>query len=379
MTAAAQAFLTGAMGWLDVLPDGLRALLAALVLAGVLSRFEKRIPIGEIQYGQSFRKAALVALLVIPLFVWLVPASRMVVFVEALPRAPASLSWIAIGTCLVWLSGVAVSSVVTLLGWRRQRQAVRSLPVVADDRLTSRLAHWRARLGMHAPAELHTSPDDRPRFLDSSARLLFPAAALRWPTNQQDVLIINGLCSLKRHHHRWHRFARFVSCVYWPVTWVQRLHGNLLRDFELTAGALADSCYQDRLGYGRSLRQLEQRLAPATRLRAGNERRDDRPVSALRRYRSALADLLRPDDPPWQVEALVAARTDGSEPRWKDPYDRVVLFVGQAIFLAVLTTGVTLRERPPETEDRYLMPFGLLWKEHFHRNLELRDKVQPDS
>ena len=55
----------------------------------------------------------------------------------------------------------------------------------------------------------------------------------------------------------------------------------------------------------------------------------------------------------------------------------MVLFVGQAMFLAFLLTGTTLKERPPEVDYEYSFPFELFWKEHFHRNLELQEKVQP--
>jgi len=245
------------------------------------------------------------------------------------------------------------------------------------------LTHWRTRLGMAAPGVLFASPGDQPGFFDSGSRLLFPAAAVRWPANQQDVLIINALCSLKRHHHGWRRFAQLVSCVYWPVTWVPQLHANLRRDLELSASDLADSCYQDRLGYARTLRQLEQRLAPVDRSRAATGGGDDRPsvalARALARYGTRLTELLRGSETEvrWQIGRLLATRAGGNDPRWKDPYDRVVLAVGQAVFLSVLLTGVTLRERPPDIDDRYLMPFGLLWKEHFHRNLELREKFLP--
>ncbi|MGE0625542.1 MAG: hypothetical protein AB7I04_20730 [Pseudomonadales bacterium] len=371
--------LTGAIGWLDALPDGLRAMLAALVLAALLAAFERRIPLREVQYGRSFRKSALVALLLIPLLVWLLPASRMVVFVEDLPQRSDAAHPLAIAICAIWLIGWIVSTLATVRVWHHERAAILALPQVEDAALSNRLAHWRTRLGMAAPAAMHVSPGEQPGFFGSGRRLLFPSAATRWPTNQQDVLIINALCSLKHRHHRWHRYAQLVCCVYWPVTWLQKLHENLQRDFELTASDLADSCYQDRLGYGRTLRQLEQRLHPAASRRSPREDRATRPADALLRYGIRVSGLLRPADPAWRVDRLLAARNAGEEARWKDPYDRVVLFVGQAVFLAVLLTGVTLEQRPPDVEEKYLVPFGLLWKEHFHRNLELNDRAQPKS
>ena len=73
---------------------------------------------------------------------------------------------------------------------------------------------------------------------------------------------------------------------------------------------------------------------------------------------------------------LLRERSEDNQLSWTDPYDRVVLFVGQAVFLAFLLTGTTLKERPPEVDYEYSFPFELLWKEHFHRNQEMLDQFQ---
>ncbi|HEY5645184.1 MAG TPA: hypothetical protein VIS76_04550 [Pseudomonadales bacterium] len=373
--------LVNLLGMIDVMPAGMRALTTALVLAGALTFFEKRIPGPQTQYGQSFRKTALVALLAVPAFVWLAPASRMVVFVEALPDSP---SWMAVlwwAFTLTWLAGFTVTASAVLSRQLASARVLRSLPRVDDAKLLARLDHWCARLGRTSRPEVLLAPGDQPAYLLSGTQLVFPAAALRWPVNQQDALIINGLCSLMNSHRRWHRIGAFVACVYWPVRSIQRVHANLLKNLRLAASDLAESCYQDRLGYTRALRQLAQRLKPRakdlSRTREATIADNGRRVGAVQRCLRALRALMPADDPVWDPGELLAARTQEAVRLWTDPYDRVVLFIGQAVLVAVLVTGVTLRERPPETEERFLMPFGLVWKERFHRNLELQEKVQP--
>ena len=102
-------------------------------------------------------------------------------------------------------------------------------------------------------------------------------------------------------------------------------------------------------------------------------------VSAGRSYLASLNHGVRPPEPGWPVSELLESHSETERSLWTDPYDRVVLFVGQAVFLAILLTGATLKVQPPELEDRFEMPFGLFWKEHFHRNLELREKVQSEG
>ena len=100
--------------------------------------------------------------------------------------------------------------------------------------------------------------------------------------------------------------------------------------------------------------------------------------TACVQYGNALRQLLKPAiEPEWRLDELLAERSADNRISWTDPYDRVVLFVGQAVFLAFLLTGTTLKERPPEIDYEDSFPFELLWKEHFHRNLELQEKVQP--
>ena len=366
------------------MPDGARAALAAVLLTGFLRFFETRIPAHEVQYGQSFRKAALATLIVIPAFIWMVPASRMTVFVEELAPASATTHPLWIGILVLWATGVLMTTAALFRAQRSALGEMKALPRIDDDKLTARLAHWRGRLGMEETLQLVEVPGAAPRLLSSGTRIAFPAAARHWPGNLQDVLLIVALTHLKRRHRRWHLTGQLASCLYWPVPWVQVLTDNLVRDFQQSADELAESCYRDRLGYDRALRQLEQRLKlpagvpqasrPAHR---GNSMRGT--VAGLSHlYMESVQRLLHPDvEPAWRLDDLLRERGTDNKLAWTDPYDRVVLFVGQAAFFTFLLTGATLQERPPEVDYEYSMPFELFWKEHFHRNLELQEKVQP--
>jgi hypothetical protein len=263
-----------------------------------------------------------------------------------------------------------------------------------DEKLNARLAHWQRRLGMHRfgaqPSALTPIlvryPGDRPRLFIHHSRIGLPSAATHWPGSTRDILIIQNLCHLKRHHGRWHVIAQAVVCVYWPVTWVQSVHRHLLQDFRRAADELTESCYQDKLGYGRALRQIEQRLTPPAR-KVNTPINDPESPSKKslamvfqswwRNYLRSLSQIFPPRaEPEWELESLLAERSSEDKLLWTDPYDKVVLFIGQAAFLAFLLTGVTLKERPPDIEYKYSMPFELLWKEYFHRNQELQDKVE---
>ena len=378
-----QNLLLGAIALLDAMPDGARAALAAGFLVLLLRYFEARIPSFEIQYGQSFRKTALIALVCIPAFVWLVPASRMTVYVEELRPLDPGVHPFWLALLIVWLLGLLATLAAFARAQLNAQTELKSLAAVDDEKLINRMRHWQRRLGLEADLNLVEIAGTEPRFLGSAKLVAFPAAARHWPGNQQDVLLIVSLVHLKRRYRRWHRLGWLVSCMYWPVPWVQALTGNLILDFQKSADELAESCYRDRLGYDRTLRQLAQRLEPPARGAAGAAEHaatdlQARLAATWHQYASAVRQLLHPaTEPPWRLTDLLSERSSDNQLSWTDPYDRVVLFVGQAVFLAFLLTGTTLEERPAEVDYEYSFPFELFWKEHFHRNLELQEKVQP--
>ncbi len=370
------------IGLLDAMPDGARAALSALLLVAFLRLFERRIPGNEIQYGQSFRKSALAALIVIPAFVYGVPASRMTVFVEELQPAGSHLHPAWVWILAIWLAGAAASLLALLRSEIAARREAGTLPAIDDGKLEARLAHWCRRLGTERDIALVETAGTAPRFFACGDRVALPAAARHWPGNLQDVLLITALAHLKRHHQRWYLIGGIMNALYWPIPWVQTLTSHLILDFQRAADALAESCYRDRLGYDRALRQLAARLAPAgSGARQENPDPSARPVrmiGRLQHYVRALTALLNPRaEPDWPLGQLLEARSTEDKLTWTDPYDKVVLFVGQAVFFAFLLTGATLKERPPEVDYEYSLPFELFWKENFHRNLELQEKVQP--
>ncbi len=370
--------LIGAINLLDALPDGIRAMLAAVLLVGLLACFERRIPVQEFQYGQSFRKTALVMLLLIPLCIWLFPASRMVVFVEELPERGET----TLGAWLLVYGLWGTGAILTLGSWLRHYLRSRSLtggyPDIEDEKLRTRLAHWQQRLGLDAELRFVESPGDQPLLLLGSGRLALPAAARHWPGSLQDLVMIVSLCHRKRGHRPWYLLAQMVSAIYWPLPWVRAMQGRLLGDFRASADELGESCYQDRLGYARALKQLDQRLAaPVSRRKADAQpsvATDGFQAAARTHYQALATPVVTPH---WSIDHLLVARDSEAPLKWTDPYDKVVLFVGQAVFFAFLLTGVTLKERPPEIEQDYQFPFELFWKEHFHRNLELQEKMLP--
>ena len=142
-----QDLLLGAIALLDAMPDGARAALAAIFLILFLQHFEARIPSFEIQYGQSFRKTALVALVLIPAFIWLVPASRMTVYVDVLEPAASGVHPFWLTLLVLWLAGLLTSLAALTRTQLKMRTEMNGLTNVDDEKLVNRLAHWQRRLG----------------------------------------------------------------------------------------------------------------------------------------------------------------------------------------------------------------------------------------
>jgi|GEM_PF-3431863 len=377
-------FLIGCVALIDALPGYLRALLAGLILALLLRFWETRICENEVLYSVSFRKTAFVALLLVPMLVWLFPDSRMVVFVDELPDRSISGSWGWLPILCFWLGGFLFCFYRLIRSYMDSYAALKALPAIAgDDKLLERLAHWQRQLDITRPLTLVTTPTASLHHLPLAARIALPRAALHWPAGNQDVLLIRELCHLKKRHSCWHAFAQFVACSYWPVTWVSKMHRRMLENFQLAADSLAESCYQDPLGYDRALKQIAQRLAPPAALRR-KRHPDEEPTRGrvlqrrIRSYRAEVTELLHPDPAPaCSYEQLFQARAARERQLRSEPYDKVFWFVGQAVFLALLFTGPTLKQTPPEVEQNYALPFELLWMEHFHRNQERMERQSP--
>ena len=378
----------GAIAVLDGLPDYIRAMLASLLLVALLRYFDSRIAANEVQFGASFRKTALLALAVVPLVVWLFPSSRMVVFVEEMPTGSSATPWGWLALLGVWALGLTLGLLRLARAYVEFSRNLRAAPWVDDPKLLERFDHWQRRLGCAGTVRLCVVDGTAPLQALGLPRIGMPAAAMHAPAAVQDVLIIQALCQRKKRYGVWHLLAQIVGCCYWPITWVPRLHARLLEDLELVIDGMAESCYGDKDGYSRALRQIEQRLGEPV-----GKRQQAEPsavatgttaatgVAGLVRLHGALSGygrrlwrLYTPDAAPgWQADAVLAAHARRDELQWGEPYERVVLLVGQAVFLAFLITGMTLRPMPPEIEKTYMLPFQFAWMENFHRNQERLD------
>lgn len=368
----------------DALPVYIRAFFAGLLLCILLRFFESRIRAEEVLYSISFRKTAFVVLLIIPLLVVLFPVGRVVVFVDELPQRSSSIPWGWLLLLLIWASGFIATTGRLIHSYLNSYRKLKSLPTIsADNKLTARLHHWQQQLGITLPLTLVQGTGPAGRRLPGSRQIVVPASALHWPAGSQDVLLIRELCELKVHHHAWHCLAQTVACCYWPLTWVPRMHNRMSADFHLAADALAESCYRDPLGYDRALQQIARNQMPATASRAesatdASVTRMQQLLNRLQRYRDAVASLWQPETiPELDFEQLFAARAIRDRQRKTEPYDKVFWFIGQAVFVALLVSGPTLRQTPPEIEQDFALPFEVLWMENFHRNQEREEHQLP--
>ena len=121
------------IGALDSLPNFGRTMLSASAFAGLLCYIATRLPADQAAVSVSYRKATLLALLIVPLLGYYVMDGRLVVVVDALPgivSAPTSLWWVlAVG----WMFGVL---------WNFETPDVESL----GDALITKHLQTRARL-----------------------------------------------------------------------------------------------------------------------------------------------------------------------------------------------------------------------------------------
>lgn len=377
--------LIGCVAFLDTMPGYIRALLAGLILARVLSFFEAGISEREVLFCQSFRKTSLTALLVVPLVVLLFPDTRIAVFVEQPPERVESTPWWWLLILWLWLPGFAVTLAQQIRAYIQAAQTLNAAPQVAEqEKLLVRLPHWRNRLGMKRPVMLVAVSGLQAWSLPISSRLGIPATVLHWPDNLQDIVMIRELCHTRKHHSSWHLFAGFISCCYWPVTWVPKMHQRLQKSFQLSTDSLAESCYGDNLSYARGLRQLDTRLSPPASITQPAveppDVRSGRIADRVRVYADDVRGLMNVDvQLDLDLESLFDSRDQRDEQIKVEPYEKVFWFIGQAVFAAMLLTGTTLKEMPPEIERTYFMPFEFVWMENFHRNQERMEQQLADD
>jgi len=354
------------VGLLDRVPDFARAMLTGALLVALLAWSRRKVPVHDVQFSISFWKVSLIVLVIAPLAVWLLPATRLSVFVEDLePPAPsAGLVWLAL--LGIWGAGFLVGLAGLVHQLAGAVRAALAAPVAADDKLAERLRHWQRRLGAAPRTRLVLVADDRPSQVPGVARIQLPRAALHWPAAATDLLVIQALCRQKKHHGAWYLFAQVVACAYWPVTWVRRVAAGLLHDFEVAADNLAAACYQDEPGYHRALRQLEQRLTPppvpGTGGRAAAGTGSGGRLAAVSAYLRGVRATLTPQSTlRWDGSALSSAYARRRDAVWSEPGERLAWLVGQALLVALVVSSVTLRETPPEIERDFSITLNPSW------------------
>ncbi len=378
--------LIALVAFLDSMPAYIRALLAGLIAVVILRFFELRVNEDEIQFCQSYRKTCLAALMVVPLVVAFLPGSRMAFFVEVVPDSASWLEylWPVLGG--IWLIGAAVATLMLLKAyWRRLALIRHATQLSGDEKVFTRLTHWQNRLGMRRAPLLVQINSGLPFSLPGSRRLGFPGSAMVGPDNVADILLIHELCHHKRHSYGWLLAGNLVACCYWPITWVPELTRRLLAGFQISTDSLAESCYGDPIGYDRGLRALEARSVIPGRKRAAASAAPDpeklwqRYQQHLIRYTDAVRSLQSPQTSiDLQFEALFSSRENRHQHINDEPYDKVFWFVGQAVILALLISGPTLKPMPPDVESDYFLPFQFVWMENFHRNQERLEHNLPE-
>jgi hypothetical protein len=254
------------------------------------------------------------------------------------------------------------------------------------EKILTRLPHWCNRLGLRKPFSLQGSSSSAIRALPFLRRIGYPMQALHWPDNVQDILLIRELCHHKRRNGPWHLLAGFVVCCYWPVTWLPKMHKRLVQSFQITTDSLAESCYGDKMSYARGLRQLEARMSAPATLKSSTDAnsvpnslsQSQKLKQTLSRYRDDLKSLMFVNiDLTLDFPDLFERRLNRENHINAEPYDKVFWFVGQAVIVALLVTGPTLKQLPPDLDERFFLPFEFVWMENFHRNQERIERDLP--
>ncbi len=332
--------------FLDTLPQGGRIMLLAVILSLAFAGFARVL---SVRYGESmhilYRKAVLIALLVVPALVWLLDI-RIAVQVEEVQRFATRIPWYAtIVFLFVWTTGVVVA--VFNLGKRVGRTGA-AIPVdEGTDHLKSRMAHWRSRLNLKADPELRIAGGNLPWHTDEC--VVLPAAVLNWPVGVVDVMLLLQLAQLRNRCWYWLIAGEFVGCVFWFAPWIRELNFQLGGLLPYPAVRLAEAAYRDAEGWRRDFRQLQQRAQMLSPVGAR--------VDGLLRLELGF-DVTEPKQNPAMTGETHEVRwTQTRAKRWQkhfDPYERVYWLVASAsLFVAVFMT-LTIERAPPEFEPRFL-------------------------
>ena len=323
------------VGTLDSIPDPIRAMLSAIVLAAAVKILGRRIDTSDAGFNVSFRKTAIAALIGIPLIICFALNWRFVVLVDELPaigQAPAALWWTVYA---VWGCGALWH--VARLG-QRVRTVLRSPDQSAPEKIRRRLDIWCNRLNIDADRiAMVLDADDRPRVTGWSKTVIrLPRASERWRTGTLDAVLLHELSHAKTRAWQWLLTSEIVAAMYWPAPWLRGLTVDLNRAFQRLADSKASAQLRDNLGYAAALREIGDRIGEP-----------------------AAADALDPLVLHWSDGASVHTRGKQISVGSSDPlYDRVFWALAQATLAVFLLTGTTLREAREEDERASMIRFS---------------------
>ena len=339
---------------LDTLPHSGRIILLAFFLSLAFSGLSRILPV---RYGDNthilYRKAALLALIAVPLLVWLTQV-RMTVYVEPAESFDPTIARHATAVMMsAWFMGVIVS-VYRL--WQKFLATRADVPVnIAGEKLTKRLDHWRARLNIRRRPALMVEGAKAP--WHCARTIILPAAAFNWPGGVVDAMLLTQLAQIKQRCWPWMMFAQGVGCLFWFAPWVKKLAAQLCVRLPRPALSLARAAYRDPPGWRRDCLQAQRRLQTMTSV--GDEQ------DSLLRLACGLQVDLDELEQVWSSQAAGVAPPRSEKDRWTrvrhrywqrhfDPYERVYWLVAGASLLVAFLTTLTAERAPPAFEPEFL-------------------------
>ncbi|CAE7149479.1 GALNS [Symbiodinium necroappetens] len=316
---------------LDTLPDYGRVMLLAFLLTLVLYGFTRLLP-GDMGSTLQvlYRKGALLALLGVPMAVYLINVQVPVPVDEYQSYSTPVPGYLAGVFLLIWLMGV--------------------------------FYHLRIAVGVVQQTTTALSEHTG-------------GAEQAWHVGLVDVLLLSQLAQLKQSTWRWLVFGRLVQALYWPAPWVSELVQQLAQHLVEPAERLAASAYRDNEGWARDVRKLIKRTDTLQDIPALETR-------GLLRTPSRGVHWLPPKP---QVDRV---RVDGVvfEEKWagtkrrrkdkiRDPYEQAYWLIAVASIVVGVSTTLTVVQRAPEFEPKYL---NVKWQDQMVRRL-YDESIAPES
>lgn len=367
---------------LDTLPDYGRVMLLAFLLTLVLYGFTRLLP-GDMGSTLQvlYRKGAFLALLGVPLAVYLIDVQVPVPVDEFRAYNTPVPGYFASALLLIWLLGVFYHLRITVAVLQRTAAAV-SDKMDASASIVSRCKHWQQRLAYPQTVRVcvggfeqgwHVGPS---RLRGREAVICLPAAAANWPAGLVDVMLLSQLAQLKQNHWRWLVFGRMVQALYWPGPWVSNLLQQLAALLVEPAERLAASAYRDNEGWARDVRKLLKRT----------DTLQDIPTLEPRGLLRVPSQGIHWTPPP---PHMTSVRVDGLvfEDKWagtkrrkkdktRDPYEQAYWLIAVASIVVGVSTTLTVVQRAPEFEPKYL---NVKWQDQMVRRVYDKSNVSDAS